>query len=131
MLVDTSGWLCVLHKDEPEHAEAVKFYTNAPIRVTHSYILAEFVPLAEVRKFPRQSNLNFTRRILEDTEVKLIWIDEGLHRRAVELLLERQDKTYSLCDAVSFLIMSDLGIVEALTTDRHFRQEGFVRLLEP
>lgn len=131
MLVDTSGWLCVLHKDEPEHAEAVKLYTNAPIRVTHSYILAEFVPLAEVRKFPRQSNLNFTRRILEDTEVKLIWIDEGLHRRAVELLFERQDKTYSLCDAVSFLIMSDLGIVEALTTDRHFRQEGFVRLLEP
>lgn len=131
MLIDTSGWLCVLHKDEPEHTEAVELYTNATIRVTQSYVLAEFVPLAEVRKFPRESNLSFTRRILDDAEVNLIWVDESLHRRAIELLLERRDKTYSLCDAVSFIAMSDLGIVEALTTDKHFSQEGFVRLLEP
>ena len=41
------------------------------------------------------------------------------------------DKTYSLCDAVSFLLMRERGITEALTTDRHFEQEGFVRLLQP
>ena len=129
MLIDTSGWLCMLHKDEPEHLEAVRLYNDALVRVTHSYILAEFVPLAQVRKFPRQSNLIFTHRILDDAEVKLIWVDEDLHRQAVNLLLERGDKTYSLCDAVSFLVMRSLGIAEALTTDKHFKQEGFVRLL--
>ena len=131
MLIDTSGWLCVLHKDEPEHAKAIWLYDNARVRVTHSYILDEFVPLAQVRKFPRRSNLAFTRRILDDTDVKLVWVDEDLHRQAVQLLLEREDKSYSLCDAVSFLVMRSFGILEALTTDRHFKQEGFVRLLEP
>ncbi len=131
MLIDTSGWLCMLHKDEPEHAKAVRLYNDAPVRVTHSYILAEFVPLAQVRKFPRRSNLTFTQRILDDTDVKLIWVDEDLHRQAVQLLLEREDKTYSLCDAVSFMVMRAHGVAEALTTDKHFKQEGFVRLLEP
>jgi len=46
------------------------------------------------------------------------------------LLQNRQDKTYSLCDAVSFLLMRERKITEALTTDIHFEQEGFIRLLK-
>jgi predicted nucleic acid-binding protein len=56
-------------------------------------------------------------------------VGETLHRRALEVLLARLDKTYSLCDAVSFVLMRERGIMEALTTDRHFEQEGFRRLL--
>ena len=41
----------------------------------------------------------------------------------------RPDKTYSLCDAISFVLMRRQGIQEALTTDRHFEQEGFRKLL--
>lgn len=130
MLIDTSGWLCVYHKDEPEHAEAVKFYDAARSHLTHSYVLAEFVPLAQTRRFPRQSNLNFSQRILDDEEIELIWVDENLHRQAVKLLQDREDKTYSLCDAVSFVLMRERGITDALTTDKHFEQEGFVRLLK-
>lgn len=44
---------------------------------------------------------------------------------------KRIDKNYSLCDAVSFVIMNDREISEALTTDKHFEQENFVRLLKP
>lgn len=58
-------------------------------------------------------------------------MDESLHRAALELLGVRPDKSYSLCDAVSFILMRRNGISEALTTDRHFAQEGFVRLLAP
>jgi predicted nucleic acid-binding protein len=47
----------------------------------------------------------------------------------MSLLLARQDKTYTLCDAVSFVLMRKRQITEALTTDRHFEQEGFRRLL--
>ncbi|MDB9310592.1 hypothetical protein PN471_18580 [Aphanizomenon sp. CS-733/32] len=60
----------------------------------------------------------------------MVWVDEILHREAMDLLLVRQDKTYSLCDAISFVLMRKKGIREALTTDKHFEQEGFTRLLQ-
>lgn len=55
-----------------------------------------------------------------------------LHDRdeAHQLLKDRLDKTYSLCDAVSFVLMRRRGIQDALTTDHHFDQEGFRRLLK-
>jgi predicted nucleic acid-binding protein len=47
----------------------------------------------------------------------------------MRLLAEREDKLWTLCDAVSFILMSANGIGEALTTDHDFEQAGFVRLL--
>lgn len=47
----------------------------------------------------------------------------------VEFLQARPDKNYSLCDAVSFMVMGQRGMTDALTTDHHFEQEGFTRLL--
>jgi predicted nucleic acid-binding protein len=49
MLVDTSGLLCVLHRDEPQHAEAARLYTTAPTCLTQSYVLAELVALGHRR----------------------------------------------------------------------------------
>jgi predicted nucleic acid-binding protein len=130
LLIDTSGWLSLYHKNEREHETAVELYNNADYYLTHSYILAEFVPLAQVRKLPREKNLQFTEAILNDQSVEIVWVDEELHGKAVELLKNRKDKTYSLCDAVSFVLMHERGIGEALTTDHHFEQEGFVRMLK-
>jgi uncharacterized protein len=45
--------------------------------------------------------------------------------------MERLDKNYFLCDAVSFVLMRQRGLNESLTTDYHFEQEGFQRLLSP
>ena len=58
-------------------------------------------------------------------------MDENLDRSALALLQAQPDKTYSLCDAVSFLLMRDRGLTEALTTDHPFEQAGFVRVLKP
>jgi uncharacterized protein len=75
--------------------------------------------------------LDFIVDLLDNPDIETVWINEQLHREAVELLTLRLDKTYSLCDAVSFVLMKQRGITEALTTDRHFEQEGFTRLLRP
>lgn len=75
--------------------------------------------------------MEFSDGLLTDGEVELTWVDETLHREALNLLIARSDKTYSLCDAVSFVLMRERGETEALTTDRHFEQEGLVRLLAP
>ncbi len=72
--------------------------------------------------------LALARELLESEDVSVVWVDGQLHRAALTLLEARPDKTYSLCDAVSFVLMRLLGITEALTTDRHYEQEGFTRL---
>jgi predicted nucleic acid-binding protein len=131
MLLDTSGLLCLHYQTEPLHAQARTAYKKATSRLTHSYVIAEYVALANARHFSRSSVLSFVVDLLDNPDIETIWIDESLHRSALKLLMVRQDKTYSLCDAVSFVLMRQRGITEALTTDRHFEQEGFVRLLQP
>jgi len=129
ILLDTSGLLCFHHAAEPQHEEAVTFFHAAPARITHSYVLAEFVALAVARRLPRQATLAFVAELQDNPLAKVIYVDEPLHREALALLQQRLDKSWILCDAVSFLLMQQQGIVEALTTDAHFEQAGFIRLL--
>ncbi len=129
LLLDTSGLLCYVHHTESQHQSAVKFLDSASRILTHSYVLAEFVALAFIRRFPRSSTLSFTADLLDNPDIEVVWVGESLHREAVQLLISRQDKTYSLCDAVSFVLMRQRKIIKALTTDHHFEQEGFQRLL--
>ena len=129
MFLDTSGLMCLHDLRDHRHNSAVNFYRSAQQRTTTSYVLAEFVALAQARGAPRAGALAFVGDLQDSSEIETIWVDEDLHRQAFALLLARADKSYSLCDAVSFVLMREKGITEALTTDRHFEQEGFVRLL--
>jgi uncharacterized protein len=99
--------------------------------LTHSYVLSEFVALALVRCFSRLATLTFISDLLENPDIEIVWVDKALHCKAVTPLMERSDKNYSLCDAVSFVLMRQRGINESLTTDHHFEQESFQRLLLP
>lgn len=129
LLLDTSGLLCYLHQDERQHQQAIQFFNQSNASLTHNYVLAELVALAQIRGFPRIPTLNFINDLLEHPDIEVIWVDKSLHQKAVALLMARQDKAYSLCDAVSFVLMQQRDLTEALTTDRHFEQEGFQRLL--
>ncbi len=129
MLLDTSGLLCLHHRAEPFHDQARVTYQTARARLTHNYVLAEFVALAHIRRLPRLPALTFVVDLLDNPDIETALVDEALHREATALLLARLDKTYSLCDAVSFVLMRRRNLMEALTTDRHFEQEGFRRLL--
>jgi predicted nucleic acid-binding protein len=129
MLLDTSGLLCLLHRAEPFHHRAGESYRASSIRLTHNYVLAELVALATVRGLPREVILEFLFDLLDNPDIETVWVEEAVTREALDLLSRRTDKTYSLCDAVSFVLMRRRNVREALTTDRHFEQEGFRRLL--
>ena len=130
MLLDTSGLLCFLHQDEPQHLRAVELLAGtSDVLLTHSYVLSELIALALIRRFSRSSVLSYTLELVDNPNVQIVWVDQSLNQNAMNLLLARQDKTYSLCDVVSFVLMRNRGIMKALTTDKHFEQEGFTRLL--
>lgn len=114
MLLDTSGLLCFLDQGEPQHKRAVQLLTskNGSL-LTHNYILAELIALALIRRLPRSIVLSYTLELLNNPRVNIVWIDVFLHQEAMDLLLARQDKTYSLCDAVSFVLMRRRRIGDA------------------
>jgi predicted nucleic acid-binding protein len=130
MLLDTSGLLCYFDRRDPRHEEAGLLFDTSPTLLTHSYILAEFIPLCHSRRLDSGEAIGFSLRLLGNRDIEVVWVDDDLHRAALALLQARSDKDYSLCDAVSFVLMRARGLHDALTTDHHFEQEGFVRLLE-
>jgi uncharacterized protein len=129
MFIDTSGLFCLHHRQERFHQEATDALKNTTMRLMHGYVLAEFVALANTRQLPREPVLEMISELVANPDFEVIWVDEALHEKGMELLRARLDKTYSLCDAISFVLMREEGIQDALTTDRHFEQKGFRRLL--
>jgi len=92
MLLDTSGLLCYSHRDEPWHKQAVQFFCAAPVLVTHNYILAEFVALAQSRRIARAGVLEFVAELQGSSIVDIVFVARGLHQDALDLLHKRADK---------------------------------------
>ena len=130
MLVDTSGLLCLLDPDDAFHDRASTLFAQAPVRVAHNYVLAELIALANSRRQPVRATLDFVRTLLaRPDEMAVVWADEQLTAQALILLQSRIGAGYSLCDAVSFVLMRQRRLTAVLTTDADFEQEGFQRLL--
>jgi predicted nucleic acid-binding protein len=47
----------------------------------------------------------------------------------LSLFSRRTDKEWSLTDCISFAVMQQRNITDALTTDHHFKQAGYTALL--
>lgn len=130
LLLDTSGLLCLLDKEDFRHAKAAQIFNQRGNLITTNYVLSEFIPLSNVRGLRRADSLNFLIDLCNLPRLEIIWVQNIIHAQAMNLLAKRLDKNYSLCDAVSFVVMREREITETLTTDKHFEQEGFVKLLE-
>jgi predicted nucleic acid-binding protein len=71
-------------------------------------------------------------RLLNESGYDIVFETDGLLRRAFDLFRSRSDKSWGLTDCVSFILMQEAGITDALTADVHFQQAGFrALLLEP
>ncbi len=63
------------------------------------------------------------------TNVRIVSADTSLLMRALDFYNNRGDKEWGLTDCISFIVMTDQDLKEALTTDEHFQQAGFRSLL--
>ena len=129
LFLDTSGLFCLHDRNDFRHATARESIVNAGQLLITNYVLAEFIPLSQIRGHQRPAALSFVLDMLKVSRLRLIWVDMRIHNAAMDLLSDRLDKTYSLCDAVSFIVMREHNFLAALTTDKHFEQAGFIRLL--
>jgi uncharacterized protein len=65
-----------------------------------------------------------------DQALTVVEASHDLFERGLDLFGKRPDKEWSLTDCISFVVMQEQGLTDALTADHHFDQAGFVRLLK-
>jgi predicted nucleic acid-binding protein len=79
----------------------------------------------------RRVSANLLEALNNDKTIEVLPVGEELYRDGLQLYKDRSDKGWSLTDCISFLVMMDRGLTEALTTDGHFEQAGFRALPRP
>lgn len=134
VFVDTSGWGHLVDAAQLYHQQAVTCYREARDNgrsfLTTSHILLEVVALlTSPLHLPRPKLVAFIENLKASPFVEVLHVDAEIDEAAWRLLCNRQDKEWSLVDCSSFVVMQRRGITEALTTDHHFEQAGFRRLL--
>jgi predicted nucleic acid-binding protein len=135
IFVDTSGRACWLDQSQPFHGEAVRIVAEATDRghrlVTTSYVLVELTALlTSPLRMPKPSQIAFLANLRSDSSILHVSIEREAEADAWDLWASRPDKDWSLVDCSSFVVMQKHALTQALTTDHHFEQAGFVRLLK-
>jgi len=131
VFVDTAAWIALINVRDALHVRAQSVYDGlvqqrVPL-VTSDFVLLE-VADALGAPFLRPYTIAFINRLRRDV-VEIVPLSEELMRKGWSLYSQRADKEWGLTDCTSFVIMQGRGIVEAFTSDHHFAQAGFQRLL--
>jgi predicted nucleic acid-binding protein len=128
LFIDASAWYPLLVQSVPQH-DAVRTALRSAMRraarlVTTNLVVAETHALL-LRRTSWNVALEFARGVTAP-QTLVVRSSAELERAAVGDWLERyDDQEFSFADAVSFAVMTERGISEALTLDRHFAAAGF------
>ena len=135
VFADTAGWAAFFVHDDMFHDLArsvmVRSRRVGTQVVTTNYVLAELVSvLTRPLRISRSQQISILNSIRSATWVEVVHVDPSLDAEAWALFQHHGDKEWSLVDCAGFVVMRRRGITDALTTDRHFEQAGFRRLLK-
>ncbi len=122
---DAFYYIALLNPSDRHHAAALRM-TQA---LTHPIVTTAwvFVEVADALSSPslRHHTHHSLGLIAADKRTRVIAADAGWYARGLALYGARPDKGWSLTDCISFEVMRERGLTEALTGDHHFEQAGF------
>ena len=128
IFADSFYFLALLNDRDAAHIKAVEFAATNRELATTAWVLTE---VGDAFSAPenRPAFIELIDMLRASPDARVIEASPELFARGIELFRQRPDKEWSVTDCISFIIMSDLGLTEALTGDRHFEQAGFRALL--
>jgi predicted nucleic acid-binding protein len=132
VFVDTAAWIALINQRDALHNSALEISKNLRQKQV-SLVTTEFV-LLEVAvglcNLPiRLNTINFIDGLYQLPKLKIIRLDKILFDAGWQLYKQRLDKEWSLTDCISFVVMRYESITQAFTSDRHFEQARFIKLL--
>jgi predicted nucleic acid-binding protein len=132
VFVDSSGLYALADHRDPDRAAVERCVTglvkSGARLVLTDYIIDEACTLAKARAGGHGA-LRLLEIVDRSDAFRLIWIGEERFEATKSFFRKHSDHGYSFTDCASFIVMRELEITDALTTDRHFAQAGFRALL--
>ena len=132
---DTAACVALGNRDDELHAAAIA--ASQELARADARILTTDAVLTEVANtFSRATLRPLAHQVIEAFQAsvrvrvaQLVHVDAGLWLRGWQFFLDRPDKNWSLTDCISFLVMEDRKVRRAFTSDHHFIQAGFDKLM--
>jgi predicted nucleic acid-binding protein len=133
VFVDTGGFFGFLVAEDQCHTRAAELFgqarsnrwqlitTNAVAFETHALLLARV-----------RNGRDVGVRFLDALDKGVCIVERVLpsdESAAAALIRAQRDKDYSMCDALSFVVMERLGVDQAIAFDRHFREYARFKIL--
>jgi predicted nucleic acid-binding protein len=129
MLVDTGFLIAIIDAGDElrRRAQAWLEHLERPLILTE-YVWLETLNFFSATPFRSQST-ELLDQLITSEDCEFVEVRDALRHEALKLHFGRSDKSWSLTDCVSFVIMHQRGIARALAYDHHFEQAGFEPLL--
>ena len=126
--MDTAGWVASVNADDLHYAGVTRslntWLEQGGLLVTTDYVMDE--TLTHLRnRFGLEVAQAWWEQIERSPRLRWEWVGMARAEKAREMFFHHRDKDYSFTDCTSFVVMKELRLKQALTTDRHFRQAGF------
>jgi len=131
LFVDTAGWVACADAVDLAHRRATaardQWLQEGGVLVTTDYVVDETLTMLRFRLGLAETEA-WWRQV--ETSSRLRWEYISLERadKARDLFFRYTDKEFSFTDCTSFVVMRELKLRDALSTDRHFAQAGFLTL---
>lgn len=128
LFVDTAGWVACADAADPAHKQAAAardhWLDHGGVLVTTDFVADETLTFLRLR-LGLDAAEAWWKQV--DGSSRLRWEFVTLARadKARGLFFRYRDKEFSFTDCTSFVVMRELKLREALTTDHHFEQAGF------
>ena len=130
LVLDTVYVQALLNHRDQHHAQALRFAPRvrsaAEVWVTEAILIEIGDALSGTN---RTGAAAFIGSCYRTPNITVVPVDTPLLGRALRLYESHSDKEWGLTDCISFVVMRDQQLVDAVTADRHFRQTGFRALL--
>lgn len=128
--MDTAYVLALLNQNDKYHEKAKAILPKT--RFAEEVYITETV-IIEIGNSLARSNrsvaIAFIESLYNTGNINVIPVDSELLGQAIDFYRSREDKEWGLTDCISFIVMEDQGLRNALTSDEHFIQAGFRALL--
>ena len=125
VFADTFALIAWLNPKDPAHARVTAYLSGFTGQlVTTEWVLME---VADALSAPaaRATAVAFLQAVRADPLFDVIEYKASVYQAGFNLFAARPDKAWSLTDCISFVVMAERRLTDALTADHHFEQAGF------